>query len=73
LTAAEARVPVIPVVLGETRSLLPRGHRFPRRGGVKVDICDPVTTDHPGWTGAVALQRAARSRILAGCEEPDIA
>ena len=67
LTAVEARVPVIPVVLSGTRSLLPPGHRFPRRGAVKVDICDPVTTDQPGWAGAVELQQAARARILAGC------
>jgi hypothetical protein len=38
-----------------------------------VDICEPVTTDQPGWAGAVELQQTARARILAGCEEPDIA
>jgi acyl carrier protein len=73
LTAAEARVPVIPVVLRGTRSLLPPGHRLPRRGAVKVDIGDPVTTEQPGWAGAVELQRAARAGILASGEEPDIA
>ncbi|MGZ4676617.1 MAG: AMP-binding protein [Acidimicrobiia bacterium] len=73
LTAAEAGVPVIPVVLGGTRSLLRPGHRFPRRGAVKVDVRDPVTTDRAGWAGAVELQQAARARILEGCDEPDIA
>ena len=59
LTAVEAHVAVVPVVLSGTRSLLPPGHRLPRRGAVKVDICDPVTTDQPGWAGAVELQQAA--------------
>jgi 1-acyl-sn-glycerol-3-phosphate acyltransferase len=73
LTAAETEAPVIPVVLSGTRSLLPPGRRFPRRGAVKVDICGPVTADQPGWAGAVELQQAARARILAGADEPDIA
>ena len=74
LTAVEARVPVIPIVLGGTRSLLPPGHRLPRRGAVTVDICPAVGTDNQsGWAGAVALQHVARARILANCEEPDIA
>jgi 1-acyl-sn-glycerol-3-phosphate acyltransferase len=73
LTAAEAHVPVIPVVLSGTRSLLPPGHHLPHRSSVNVDVCEPVTTDQPGWPGAVELQQAARARVLAGCEEPDIA
>ena len=73
LTAVEARVPVVPIVLSGTRSLLPPGHRFPRRSAVRVGICDPVTTDQAGWAGAVVLQQAARARILAECEEADIA
>jgi 1-acyl-sn-glycerol-3-phosphate acyltransferase len=73
MTAAEARVPVIPIVLSGTRSLLPPGRRLPRRRAVKVDICDPVTAEQPGWGGAVELQQTARARVLAGAEEPDIA
>lgn len=73
LTAAEARVPIVPIVSGGTRSLLPPGHRFPRRSAVRVGICEPITTDQPGWTGAFELQQTPRARILADCEEPDIA
>jgi 1-acyl-sn-glycerol-3-phosphate acyltransferase len=73
VTAAEARVPVIPVVLGGTRFVLPPGHHLPRRGALKVEICGPVETEQSGWAGAVELQQMTRSRVLAGCEEPDIA
>jgi 1-acyl-sn-glycerol-3-phosphate acyltransferase len=72
-TATEAHVPVIPVALNGTRSLLRPGHRFPRRGAVEVDVCDPVSTDQEGWAGAIELQHAARAQILRGSEEPDIA
>ena len=73
VTASDARVPVVPVVLRGTRSLLPPGHRLPRRGAVRVEIGEAVTTDQPGWSGAVELQRLARAHILRGCEEPDAA
>ena len=73
LTAVEARVPVIPIVLGGTRSVLAPGHRFPRRGALRVGIGEPITVDQPGWAGAIRLQQAARARILADCDEPDIA
>jgi 1-acyl-sn-glycerol-3-phosphate acyltransferase len=73
LTAAEARLPVVPVAIRGTRSLLPPGHRLPRHGAVFVDVGEPIVTDQPGWEGAVELQRAARQAVLASCGEPDIA
>ena len=74
LTAAEAHLPVVPVAIRGTRSVLPPGRRFPRHGAVFVDVGEPIVTDQPGWEGAVELQRAARrAAVLAGCGEPDIA
>ncbi|HEY5012232.1 MAG TPA: AMP-binding protein [Acidimicrobiia bacterium] len=73
LSAVEAQVPVVPIAVRGTRSLLPPGHRFPRHASVCVDIGAPITTDQPGWSGAVELQQAARAAVLATCGEPDIA
>jgi 1-acyl-sn-glycerol-3-phosphate acyltransferase len=73
LSAVEAQVPVVPIAIRGTRSLLPPGHRFPRRASVSVDIGAPITTHQPGWSGAVELQQAARVVVLATCGEPDIA
>jgi len=73
VTAVEAHVPVVPVAIRGTRSLLPPGHRMPRHASVSVDVGEPIDTDKPGWAGAVELQRAARDRVLARCDEPDIA
>jgi 1-acyl-sn-glycerol-3-phosphate acyltransferase len=72
-TAAEAHVPVVPVVLSGTRSLLPPGHRLPRRGAVSIDVCDPVSTGRDGWAAAIELQQAARAEIVRRSDEPDIA
>jgi 1-acyl-sn-glycerol-3-phosphate acyltransferase len=73
VTAVDAHVPVVPVAIRGTRSVLPPGHRLPRRSDVQVEIGSPIAAPHPGWTGAVALQRAAREHILERCDEPDIA
>ena len=73
LTAAEARVPIVPIAIRGTRSLLPPGHGFPRRASIVVDVNDPITTEQPGWAGAVELQQAARVAVLRACAEADIA
>lgn len=73
LTAVEARIPVVPVAIRGTRSLLPPGHRLPRHGSVVVDIGEPITTDLPAWAGAVELERRSRAAVLAACDERDIA
>ena len=73
LSAAEAGVPVIPIAIRGTRSLLPPGHRTPRHTSLIVEIGKPIVTEQPGWTGAIELQRAARAWVLAHCDEPDIA
>jgi 1-acyl-sn-glycerol-3-phosphate acyltransferase len=73
VTAIDARVPVVPVTIRGTRSVLAPGHRFPRRGAIDVEIGAPLTAEEPGWNGAIALQGAARQAILGRCSEPDIA
>jgi 1-acyl-sn-glycerol-3-phosphate acyltransferase len=73
LTAAEARRPVVPIAIRGTRTLLPPGHRTPHRASVIVHVGEQISTEQPGWAGAVELQHATREWILAHCEEPDIA
>jgi 1-acyl-sn-glycerol-3-phosphate acyltransferase len=73
LTAAEARVPVVPIAIRGTRSVLPPGHRTCRRDTITVDIGAPILTERAGWDAAVELQRAARDAVLTRCGERDIA
>jgi 1-acyl-sn-glycerol-3-phosphate acyltransferase len=73
VTAVDARVPVVPIAIRGTRSVLAPGHAFPHRGVVEVDIGEPIAVVQPGWNGALELQHAAREVIAARCGEPDVA
>jgi 1-acyl-sn-glycerol-3-phosphate acyltransferase len=79
IAAAEADVPVRPVVLRGTRSILRGESRFPRPGMVHVEV---LAERHPaefrrsgasGWDVALALRNAVREDMLAVCGEPDLA
>ncbi|MGI9384305.1 MAG: AMP-binding protein, partial [Methyloligellaceae bacterium] len=71
--AAEAGVPVVPVTILGTRSILRGGQWFPRRGRVTVHIAEPLLPDGTDFAAALRLRDEARTRILAQCGEPDLA
>ena len=71
--AAAARVPVVPVTLSGTRSVLRGGQWFPRPGAVQVALGARLYAEGHGFDAAIALRDAARAAILAGCGEPDLA
>jgi 1-acyl-sn-glycerol-3-phosphate acyltransferase len=72
VVAAQAGVPVIPVALRGTRSILREGHWLPRRGALSVKIGSPIAPQADDWNGAIALRDAARHAILANVREPDL-
>ena len=77
--AVEADVPVIPIAIRGTRSILRDVSMFPRRGTITVTIGNPV---EPGsirnkavpdsWTTAIKLRDTVREYILKHCGEPDL-
>jgi len=72
VTAARARVPVVPVAIRGARNMV-RGDRwFPRRGRIEVTICEPIQPVGEGWQVALDLRDAARHEIAAHCGEPDL-
>ena len=71
--AARAGVPVLPVVMRGSRTLLRDGQWFPRRTDLSIEICAPHSAAGPEWSDAVALRDAVREDILARCREPDLA
>ena len=73
LVAAQTDLPVIPVTLRGTRSILRGGQWFPRRGSVVVHIGEPVLPDGNDFTAAVGLRDKVRSVMLENCGEPDLA
>jgi 1-acyl-sn-glycerol-3-phosphate acyltransferase len=73
VAAAERGVPVVPVVLQGTRTLLPGNSRFPRRHRVRVVVTPPLEADGSDWEAAMRLRAAARRAVLEVLNEPDLA
>ena len=71
--AVTAKVPVVPVTLRGTRSVLRGGQWFPRPGNVQVTVGRRLLAERDGFDAAITLRDAARAAILAGCGEPDLA
>ncbi|MDO8465644.1 MAG: AMP-binding protein [Gallionella sp.] len=73
VVAAEAGVPVVPISIRGTRSILRDGHWFPRQGIITVTIGKPIAPEGKGWAAAILLRNAARAEISRRCGEPDLA
>ncbi len=70
--AAENAVPVIPLAICGTRSVLRGDQFFPRRGTITV-IAGPAINPHGGgFQAAIGLRDETRDWILRHCQEPDL-
>ncbi len=71
----EADLPVVPVALRGTRTLLPDRQWLPRRVPVIVHIGQPIvpTRNRNAFWNVIQLREAARRFILEHCGEPDLA
>jgi acyl carrier protein len=77
--AARLNIPIIPVAVRGTRSILRAGSWFPRRGFITVSIGSPI---HPKtapaeskkdtWAEAISLRDKTREWILLHCGEPNL-
>jgi 1-acyl-sn-glycerol-3-phosphate acyltransferase len=72
VVAAQAGVPVVPLALHGTRSLLRSGQWLPRRGVVRLTFGVPLLPPGTDWIAALQLRDAARTAILRHCGEPDL-
>lgn len=70
--AAQAGVPVVPVTIRGTRSILREGQWLFRRGRISVNFSSPVEPDGSDWGAAIRLRDAARAEMLRLCGEPDL-
>ncbi len=77
--AAQADVPVIPIAIRGTRSILRAGSWFPHRGAITIEIGKPVDpkkitarTEKEQWDVAIGLRDQSREFILRHCGEPDL-
>jgi 1-acyl-sn-glycerol-3-phosphate acyltransferase len=72
VVAAQAGVPVVPVAIRGTRSILRSEQWFVRRGSVHIGVGTPIMPDSTDWAAAVKLRDAARAQLLRDCGEPDL-
>ena len=72
VAAAEAGVPVVPVAIRGTRSILRSGSWFPRAGAVSVFVGEQIHPEGTDWDAAVKLRDASREVILRNVAEPDL-
>jgi 1-acyl-sn-glycerol-3-phosphate acyltransferase len=72
VVAARAGMPVVPVTLRGTRSVLRDGQWLFRRGAISVIFGEPVDPSGTEWNAAVTLRDRARDEILRQCAEPDL-
>ncbi len=75
LTAAEAGLPIVPVAIRGTRSILRSGTKLPHRGSITITVGNPIwpqtirSQESPGdkqrenWTTALILRDQARAFI----------
>ena len=70
--AAQAGIPVVPIAITGTRSVLRDGSWFPHRGPVSVIVSKAIAPAGQDWSAAVQLRDAARAEILRHCGEPDL-
>jgi 1-acyl-sn-glycerol-3-phosphate acyltransferase len=70
--AAAAGVPVVPVSIAGSRSMLRPDQWFPRRGSIDVTIGPALEPEDSTWSEALRLRMLARGEILRHCREPDL-
>jgi 1-acyl-sn-glycerol-3-phosphate acyltransferase len=73
VVAAQTGVPLVPMGISGTRSILRSGQWFPRRGAVSVTVGPPIMPQGSDWTAAITLRETARAQIVGYCGEPDLA
>jgi 1-acyl-sn-glycerol-3-phosphate acyltransferase len=68
--AAGNRLPVVPVAIRGTRSMLRAEVWFPRAGAITISIGEPLLPEAEDWAAALALRDRAKSFISRMTGEP---
>jgi 1-acyl-sn-glycerol-3-phosphate acyltransferase len=77
-TAARTGLPIVPIAIRGTRSMLRSGSWFPRHGLIAISIGKPITLEEKVilkedvWKTALNLRDRSRAWILNHCGEPDL-
>lgn len=72
VAAIKGEMPVVPIAISGSRYMLPANHFMPQRGPLTVDILPAIAPGAPESASSRTLAEAARQRILAVLDEPDL-
>ncbi len=72
MAAIKGEMPVVPIAISGSRRVLPAGRALPRPGPLKIELLPPICPGEPSWGSNQGLAEAARQRILAVLDEPDL-
>ena len=72
VAAIKGGMPVVPIAISGSRFMMPAGRHLPRRGPLTIDILPAIAPGDPDFASSRALAEAARQRILAVLDEPDL-
>ncbi len=72
LTAVKSEVPVVPICIRGSRSVLPAGTWRVRRDPIVIEILPPIRPGDANFGDARELTQVARQRVLAALDEPDL-
>lgn len=72
VAAVKGEMPVVPIVIGGSRHVLPARAFLPRPGPLTIDILPAIAPGDPEFATSRGLAEAARQRILAVLDEPDL-
>ena len=73
LTAAANGLPIVPITIRGSRSVLRSDDWFPRRGAVAVVVGPTVEEEGEDWNSALVMRDRSRSEILRHVGEQDLA
>ena len=77
-TAARTGLPLVPIAIRGTRSILRSGSWFPRHGIISVTFGKPISIEKTDsgeqdtWSAALRLRDTSRKWLLKHCGEPDL-
>ena len=72
VAAMKGDMPVIPIAIHGSRQFLPHGAILPRRRPMTIEILPAIGPDDSAYKSSRTLAEAARQRILAVLDEPDL-
>ena len=72
VAAKKGDLPVVPVAIRGSRYVLPARRLLPRRGPLSIDILPAIAPGDADFETSRGLAEAARQRILAVVDEPDL-